>query len=100
MKSAVYPSIFISLITTWPADDAAILVLTGSEIRTDVSGNRSAPGGLYYAFGAVDSTNLGSGAYFNGIIDEVRVYSEALTAEQIKESYLAGVMTHQNLAKE
>ena len=36
---------------------------------------------------------------FNGFIDEVRVYSEALSAKEIKQNYLAGVDTHQNLAQ-
>ena len=43
--------------------------------------------------------NYSNGANFNGYIDEVRVYSEAFTAEQIKENYLAGKETHQNLVK-
>ena len=37
--------------------------------------------------------------FFNGFIDEVRVYGEALSAEQIKENYLAGIEKYQNLAK-
>ena len=40
-----------------------------------------------------------AGEIFNGFIDEVRIYSEALSAEQIKENYLAGLETHQNIVK-
>jgi hypothetical protein len=32
---------------------------------------------LHYAFGATDGTNLGSGAWFTGMIDEVRVWNVA-----------------------
>jgi uncharacterized repeat protein (TIGR01451 family) len=34
--------------------------------------------------------NKGSLAYFNGLIDEVRIYNRALTAEEIKEHYESG----------
>ncbi len=33
--------------------------------------------GLYYAFGATDSTNMGSGAWFNGSIDDVSIWNVA-----------------------
>jgi prepilin-type N-terminal cleavage/methylation domain-containing protein len=35
---------------------------------------------------------------FNGVIDEVRIYSQALTASEIKKLYAEGLKTHQNLA--
>jgi hypothetical protein len=40
--------------------------------------------GYNYAFGATDSTNMGSGAYFNGTIDEVRIWNTARTNTQIQ----------------
>jgi len=39
----------------------------------------------------------GRSYYFNGIIDEVRIYSTALSVYQIKEHYLAGLEKHQQL---
>jgi parallel beta-helix repeat protein len=61
--------------------------LDGVEAPTEVSGDRSAPWksgyGLFYGFGATDGTNMGSGGYFNGIIDEVRVWNYARTPEEI-----------------
>jgi len=68
--------------------------LDGIEAATNVSGDRSAPweygSGLYYAFGPADTTNLGSGAYFNGSIDEVRIYNRALSASEVKQLYNMG----------
>jgi hypothetical protein len=40
--------------------------------------------GYNYAFGATDSTNMGSGGYFNGTIDEVRIWNTARTNTQIQ----------------
>ncbi len=61
--------------------------LDGVEASRDVSGNRSISGHLYYAFGAVDTTHLGSGAYFKGVIDEVAIYNRALSADEVKKLY-------------
>lgn len=36
---------------------------------------------------------------FNGFVDEVRIYSKALTAAQIQEHYLAGLKTHLTYSK-
>ena len=43
--------------------------------------------------------NRGTMNYFNGTIDEVRIYKEALPEQAIREHYLAGLEKHQNLAK-
>ena len=37
--------------------------------------------------------------YFNGLIDDVRIYGAALTQAQIQQHYADGLPTHQNLAK-
>ncbi len=39
--------------------------------------------GQYYALGSPDTTNMGSGAYFNGQIDEFRVWNIARSDSQI-----------------
>ncbi|MEK7482341.1 MAG: LamG-like jellyroll fold domain-containing protein [Patescibacteria group bacterium] len=38
------------------------------------------------------------GEWMNGLIDEVRIYSKALTLAEIQKQYAAGVERHQNLA--
>ncbi len=58
-------------------------VLDGVASSLIVSGNRSRPTDQYYAFGAADNTNLGSGAAFNGVIDEVRIWNRALCTGEI-----------------
>jgi hypothetical protein len=61
--------------------------LNGKRSASLVSGDRSAPWesgyGLYYALGTTDSTNLGDGTYFNGLIDEFRVYNRPLTDAEV-----------------
>ncbi|OGV75042.1 MAG: hypothetical protein A3K18_14425 [Lentisphaerae bacterium RIFOXYA12_64_32] len=58
--------------------------LDGVEAATDSSGIRSVFSSEYYAFGAADSTNLGSGAFFKGRIDEIRIWNTARAAEDIQ----------------
>ncbi len=61
--------------------------MDGVEAAGDISGDRRAPFesgyGLYYGLGATDTTNLGSGAYFDGLIDEFRVSKAARSADWI-----------------
>ncbi len=63
-------------------------LLNGAPSATMVSGSRSAPFnngyGLYYAFGASDSTNMGSGAWFNGSIDDVSIWNVARSNSAIQ----------------
>lgn len=62
--------------------------LNGVEAATDATGDRSAPWesgyGQYFALGATDGTHMGSGAYFNGKIEEFRVWNTARTNAQIQ----------------
>ena len=62
--------------------------LDGVKSLTSTQGGRQTPMasgfGLYYALGATDSTNLGSGASFNGQIDDFRVWNTALSDNQIQ----------------
>ena len=57
--------------------------LNGVQSAGFVNGVKQWPGALYYALGGNDSTNLGSGAYFNGVQDDVHIYSRALSASEI-----------------
>jgi uncharacterized repeat protein (TIGR01451 family) len=52
---------------------------------------RQIPGGnIFYALGATDGTNLGSGVYFNGQLDEFSVWGRALSDNEIESIYTAG----------
>ena len=63
-------------------------MLNGVASSTTVSGSRSAPFndgfGLYYAFGSSDGTNLGSGAWLNGSIDDVSIWNVARSNSEIQ----------------
>lgn len=47
----------------------------------------------------IGGTTQGGWRYFNGTIDEVKIYAEALPAQAIREHYLAGLEKHQSLVK-
>jgi hypothetical protein len=53
--------------------------LNGVKSAGSVSGAKQWPGALYYALGGTDTTNLGSGAYFNGVVDDLHIYNRALS---------------------
>jgi hypothetical protein len=58
------------------------LYVNGAEVARDTAAQnplKSANGGLYIGAGK----NLGAGTLFSGLIDDVRIYNVALTAEQI-----------------
>ncbi len=65
--------------------------LDGIVAASSTVADRTAPWdlgyGLCYGLGATDSTNLGSGAYFKGSMDEVRIYNRALTAADVATLY-------------
>src|SRR5262249_28078280 len=46
--------------------------------------------GLYYAFGATENTNLGSGAYLHGLIQNIRIFNSALTSDQVQTLFGSG----------
>jgi hypothetical protein len=64
--------------------------LDGVKSATNAIGDRSAPfepggtGAIFYALGATDTANLGSGASFKGRIDEFRVWNIARTDAEIR----------------
>ncbi len=68
--------------------------LDGVQSATSSSGSRSAPYlsgyGLYYAFGAADTTNLGSGASFHGLIENVSIFNTALSNAQVASLFGGG----------
>ena len=58
------------------------LYVDGAEVVVDAGyvGGVQSSGGLYFGAGQ----NLGSGTFFSGLIDDVRIYDTALTAEEIE----------------
>jgi hypothetical protein len=66
--------------------------LNGVASSSTVTGTRSIYGSAqYYAFGPTDGTNMGSGAWLNGQIDEIRIWNAALSATQIVANYTTSV---------
>ena len=59
-------------------------LLNGVASATNTKGDRQRSSEQYYAIGATDGTNLGSGAYFKGAIDEVRIWNVVRTNAQIQ----------------
>ncbi|TAD84064.1 MAG: hypothetical protein EAY75_13810, partial [Bacteroidetes bacterium] len=73
-------------------DDATITfdgVLNGT--ISSFSGNKiigirqTPPSQQYWAFGAEESTNLGSGRFFSGELDEIRIWNRAITLHEVME---------------
>src|SRR5262249_27766887 len=69
--------------------------LDGVKSTTSVSGTRQTPQAngyqQYYALGATDTTSLGNGSYFSGLIDDVSFYNRALSDADVQEEYQAAV---------
>jgi uncharacterized membrane protein len=68
--------------------------LDGVQSTSSTSGGRSTPYGfgygLYYAFGATDTANLGSGAYFNGLIQNISIFNHPLSNTEVQTLYGGG----------
>ncbi len=103
VKVRVWSLTAVSLgFVNWNSWNHAVLRYSKSGLRLDgflngtsslgyVAGDRSAPsesGYLqYYALGAIDSTHLGSGAYFNGKVEEFSIWNRALTNGEVNLLY-------------
>ncbi|MES1220723.1 MAG: LamG-like jellyroll fold domain-containing protein, partial [Bacteroidota bacterium] len=61
--------------------------LNNMKSASSVQGIRSVPSGQFWAFGATDNQNLGSGEYFSGQMDEIRIWNVARTDAQILDNY-------------
>ncbi len=84
---------------TW---NQVILTYDGTTVRSylngvaggTTTGTRSSPGASGYSeyinFGATDTTNMGSGAWFNGSMDEIGIWSKTLSAQEISDLYNSG----------
>lgn len=92
------PTEYVVMSTITYSDGAwhqAVGVYTGSQVVLYVDGIQvaNAPAGtiFYYDGGAaIGRDGDYSGYYFNGLIDEVRIYNSALNAKEVKANYEAG----------
>jgi len=59
------------------------LYVDGAEVAkdTDVVGGVGSNGGMYFGAGKT----LDAGSFFTGLIDDIRIYDRALTAEEVAE---------------
>ncbi len=57
------------------------LYVDGAEVAkdTDVVGGVGSNGGLYFGAGKM----LDAGSFFSGLIDDIRIYDEVLSAEEV-----------------
>lgn len=75
------------------AYDAPSLKMLGyldGKFTASATKERQYPAKLYYALGAEDSSHMGNGVPFNGLIDEFAVWNRALTKKEIVQRYNNG----------
>ncbi len=65
--------------------------LNGVIATTNSIGTKQTPPAYYWAFGAPTTTNLGSGGYFSGEMDEIRIWNGARSYAQIIANYANSV---------
>jgi len=57
------------------------------ELKKTGSFVKQYPGDLWYAIGSADTTSLGEGKFFKGMIDKATVYNVALSADDVKQGF-------------
>lgn len=63
-------------------------------LKASGTGTRSVPGGgsfMFYPIGPMDSTNCGSGAYYNGRLSNYQFYNATLSQSQVSKLYGEGI---------
>ena len=79
------------VVITWNKESETLTTYINGEVECDQentpSGDELAPRSGPFYIGKTHST----GQYFNGLIDEVRVYEQVLTSAQIRKLYVEGV---------
>ena len=65
--------------------------LNGVPSSSTVTGSRQVVSTQYWAFGAYDGTNFGTPDFFNGQIDEIRIWNRAISNTQVAENYNVAV---------
>ena len=75
------------VVMTFDDGDDSIKGYVNGELQEEGTLAKQYPGALWYGIGAADSTNLGDGTYFDGIIDDIAIYNIALSEEEVKQNY-------------
>ena len=82
------------LALTYDASTGELKGYVNGELRASRSGvTRESSGATTYVIGHGDSTNLGEGDYFNGLIDDVRIYNRALSEAEVRNNYRGSITT-------
>ena len=90
VKTSYTTGAWYQVALTYDGSSAVNVYVNGSLGYGNTGFTRSAPGGtIYYYLGLGDSTQLGSGAYFNGKISNMKFYNRALTAGDALQNYNA-----------
>ncbi len=85
------------LVLTYDDTTGELRGYVNGQLKDSATGvNRNPGDATTYVIGHGDSTNLGEGKFFSGLIDEVRIYNRALSAEEVVNNY-KGFVTQDGL---
>jgi hypothetical protein len=68
-------------------DKTNIKGYVNGELKKSLAAVKQYPPDLWYAIGAADTTSLGEGRYFNGIIDQAALYDIAISDDDVKQNF-------------
>ncbi|MCK5345119.1 MAG: LamG domain-containing protein, partial [Candidatus Heimdallarchaeota archaeon] len=90
------------VVLSYDDDNSVVKAYLNGEFKDSISGNRTPPSTQYLTFAAASGQTCGGvfddADYFNGQIDNARIYSKVLTSAQIQKHYAEGLADHQTLA--
>lgn len=78
------------LALTYDRQSGALRCFVDGVQRAAGTMSRDSSGASTYVLGRGDTTSLGNGGSFNGVIDEVQIWNTALTAASVRASYNLG----------
>jgi len=87
-------STWTHLALTYDADTGELRGYVNGQLKDSGNMVRNPGDGMTYVIGYGDSTNLGEGHFFSGLIDEVRIYNRALSGDEILSNYRGSVSTN------
>ena len=70
------------VVATWDSGAATRKIYVNGELNTQEAGSQ-----WYVSSGMRIGTRSGADGFFNGLIDEVRIYNRALSADEVKQHY-------------
>ncbi|PIU15241.1 hypothetical protein COT20_01855, partial [bacterium (Candidatus Gribaldobacteria) CG08_land_8_20_14_0_20_39_15] len=98
-------SVAVSVTNTWHHIVAtydglmARIYLDGVEIASEAKTGTLATNNYGVKIGAYTRTSNPAGGFFDGLIDDVRIFKEAYTQAQVQQLYAQGPLAHQPLAQ-